>query len=135
MEYFAKISEPRKLRLSMMTCAKESIIMISLLEEIEAIRQKKTELFDETREDLRACSELMTRMNEFIGDEKTRMEVLNSYTASEKSEPHKTAKPQAKVSESKNSAASYDGIKEKTEVDRLEYTLRQIEERIAKLSK
>ena len=41
MEYFAKIEEPKKLRVGLMLAAKESIMACSMLENIEEIRQKK----------------------------------------------------------------------------------------------
>jgi hypothetical protein len=54
MEYFAKIDEPKKLRISLMLAAKESILACSILENIDQIRQTKLNLAAELREDFKA---------------------------------------------------------------------------------
>ena len=128
MEYFARIQEPKKLRLSMMKTARESIVMMALIEEVEIIREQKLELIDSLKEDFDCITKFYGDMANLMGDEKTRSEIIK--TAAKEDVPSKP-RTKAKVSEQKE---AHSLEKSKTDVDRLEYTLKQIEDRIAQLS-
>jgi hypothetical protein len=157
MEYFAKIDEPKKLRIGLMTAAKESIIACSILENIEDIRQKKLNLTAELREDFRDASISCKELSELISDEKTRKAILDSFNEFHKKElaaqniqaamtkangnstPKAAPVPKAKQHEVKYTKEEDEplpmDVKKKTDVDRLEYTLSQIEQKLADLNK
>jgi hypothetical protein len=145
MEYFAKIQEPKKLRLSMMQTAKESILMTSLLGDIEAIKVQKTDLMNEIKDDFKQIDEFCKFMSGIIADEKTRTEIIESAKTFQPKEHTKIKLevPLPKVHEHKSHHVEVEkdlpkitvNQKSKTEVDRLEYTLSQIEKKIADLSK
>lgn len=145
MEYFAKIDEPKKLRLSLMKAARESIVMISTLEEVEMIRQRKTELMEEVKEDFKNIEEFCKEMSNRLGDEATRKEMIESFKQMMKEEekadakamkltPKASPKEKEKEKPQEKPAPKLD-MKVKTDVDRLEYTLKQIEQKISDLSK
>jgi siroheme synthase (precorrin-2 oxidase/ferrochelatase) len=139
MEYFAKIEEPRKLRISLMTAAKESILAISSLEKIEDIRKRKSDMMAELKNDFSDTSLYCKALADLIADEKTRREILDSIKsimAEADAEEKKALK--AKALAAKQTAEVEKPVpaaEKKTEVDRLEYTLARIEQKLAELSK
>ena len=141
MEYFAKIQEPKKLRLSLMKAARESIILVSLLEEIERLRETRAELMDAVKEDFKSMEESCNALLNLLGDEKSRQELINSFRETQKEEEREDAKavrlsPRTHSDiKARSKQTPVLDIKAKTEVDRLEYTLKQIEDKIASLSR
>lgn len=140
MEYFTKIEDPKKLRISLMTAARDSIIVLSMLDSFTEIREQKTELMADLKDDFKEMSILCKQLSEMVSDEKTRKDILeNAKNLRIKEEPPKSYSkpgqkevfkhtpfyPQTKTPE----------VKSKTEVDRLEYTLSQIEQKLADLNK
>lgn len=147
MEYFTKIQEPKKLRISMMTAARDSVIIISMLESFTEIRKQKSELVISLKDDFKEMNNLCKQLSEFIADEKTRREALETVRIQAKEE---TLKPQSKTIKNSKIGVQKTELpkiqteeevmprftpKQKTEADRLEYTLAQIEQKLADLQK
>jgi hypothetical protein len=147
MEYFAKIDEQKKLRINLMLAAKESILAFSTLEQLEDIRQRKINLIAELKEDFKDASASCKALSELISDEKTRKAILDSYKTLKLKESHlkvpPVVAPKSKTKEIKEAKAKETdaeeplpiAVKKKTDVDRLEYTLSMIEQKLADLSK
>ncbi|MFA6073593.1 MAG: hypothetical protein WC758_05755 [Candidatus Woesearchaeota archaeon] len=145
MEYFTKINEPRKLRISLMTAAKESVVLLSMLEDLYELRRTKIEVVKSIKDDFKELNILCSQLANLVADEKTRKEVLEAIklSASSKDVPSKKSEvlklPTEKKDSIKNVKNTSDEvkvseIKKKTEVDRLEYTLSQIEQKLADLN-
>jgi hypothetical protein len=165
MEYFAKITEPKKLRINFMLAAKGSIICLSIMKNIEEIRRKKLDMIAELKEDFKDTSVYCKALSDLISDEKTRNAILESFNefrkkelakqdappAFPKAKPLIPVKPQpvkaipAKAQPVKSKPVEIlevpaeepliSPVKKQTDVDRLEYTLSQIEQKLADLSK
>ncbi len=150
MEYFAKIDEPKKLRISLMLAAKESILACSILENIDQIRQTKLNLAAELREDFKEASASCKALSDLISDEKTRKAILDSFNEMRKkaleqqkqamTPPKLDAVPKQQLPKAQKSKTEQDeplpiDVKKKTDIDRLEYTLSQIEQKLAELNK
>ncbi|MGV8168428.1 MAG: hypothetical protein ACP5N3_00055 [Candidatus Nanoarchaeia archaeon] len=142
MDYFIKIAEPKKLRIGLMSTARDSVIMISALESFVEIRKQKTDVILDLNNDFKELQVLCRQLSELVADEKTRKEALESYRPAVKADTSvKTnAKPLKKgakdvfVSTVPEKTSAPD-INRKTEADRLEYTLAQIEQKLASLQK
>lgn len=155
MEYFAKIDEPKKLRISLMIAAKESIIAYSNLERLEDIRQRKLNLLAGMREDFKDASAACKALSELVSDEKTRRSILEAYKELREKETKEIAKTQKFIAQ-KGSPRSLPAaakikaqeakvkaeeeplpmpVKKKTDMDRLDYTLSMIEQKLADLTR
>jgi hypothetical protein len=147
MEFYAKIDEPRKLRINFMLAAKESIIAFSRLEQLEEIRRRKVNLIGAMKEDFRDAAVACKALSELVSDEKTRKTILEAYKALKAQEakeiapkpavkaPLKPPKPKHAVAAEKAEEPLQIEVKKKTDMDRLEYTLGMIEQKLSELQK
>ncbi|MGV8163131.1 MAG: hypothetical protein ACP5N2_07405 [Candidatus Nanoarchaeia archaeon] len=157
MEYFTKIKEPKKLRVSMMTAARDSVIIISMLESFSETRKEKALIVSSLREDFKEMNSLCRQLSELIADEKTRREVLDAVKINIKAHKEEIQKkevqkipPKVEIKVPKPAPVKKELPKiqteeevmpqrilpkEKTEVDRLEYTLSQIEQKLSDLQR
>jgi hypothetical protein len=148
MEFYAKIDEPRKLRINFMLAARESIIAFSRLEQLEEIRRRKVNLIGAMKEDFRDAAVACKALSELVSDEKTRKTILEAYKALKAQEakelaPKPAVKAPLKPVKVKHAVLAEKAIEEplqievkkKTDMDRLEYTLNMIEQKLSELQK
>jgi hypothetical protein len=159
MEYFTKIKEPRRLRVALMTAAKDTVVTVAMLEHFTELRAQKTSLIASLRDDFKEMSQLCKTLAELIADEKTRREILAAVDAPktraeapafaplaqetvtapvvEKDKKGKKGKGKGKKAEPESEPEPMPAElpKRSTEVDRLEYTLNQIEQKLSDLQK
>jgi hypothetical protein len=153
MEYFKKIEEPKKLRISLMIAARDSILVTSMLENFSNIKKEKSELILSLKDDFKEINGLCKQLSNLIADDKTRKEIIESLKVVKAKEDPKIVDklpPSFKVKTEIKQPSVFSVPKDKypdvklpakeepkgkTEVDRLEYTLSQIEKKLADLTR
>jgi hypothetical protein len=167
MEYFVRIEEPKKLRVALMSAARDVVLMQTALGELQALRKEKSSVVSAAKDDFRQITSMCRKLSETIADEKARREILNSLRPREPEHAavfrreapplkERQMRPAQKAAQKRSNDMlpeitendlpmvsrgikmpdlKMSGSEAKTEVDRLGYTLAQIEKKLAELNK
>ncbi len=153
MTYFAKIGRPKELRISILEAAKDTIGCIALQKKINSIREEKKKLADEVKEGLRKISGVCTQLEQYLPHKELKKEAEKEEAERLKEQDSRKSMLSEKKLEEKIRVMRAEAEKERalkkkekvikpkepelpslTDVDRLEYTLRKIEKKLAELN-
>ncbi len=156
MSFYTKISDPKGLRISILEAAKETLTCMAQHKTVISIREEKQQLIHELKEDLIEISKLCTTLEEYLPHKELKKEaekeekerkkqesadltllqekrIQQKLREMQKEEPQrpKAAKPIQQKPAPKPTPTKMPSL---TDVDRLEYTLKKIEQKLADLN-
>lgn len=141
--YFSKLSQPKELRKSILISAKESLLMLSKQKELESIKAAKDEKIDKLATVIKMINKQIKKLDTLMPNKELKKEPMKRKKHLHNSIHHhirkedllsKTAKTKGKKSKS-GKLQEIQAPKEPTitDMDRLEYTLKKIEDKLASL--
>ena len=76
--YFSRVSDPKVLRIALLETSRETLILLRQQKEYYAVRERKKQLVEDLRKDVREISEMLKRIDEFFPDKQTiKQEILD----------------------------------------------------------
>ncbi len=139
MNYFKKISKPKELRRNLLEGAKTSLLMVKNDRELAQLRDKKKLLLLELITDVQKIKELSSDLDEYLVNDELKKKIDDNTdiikreisTPDEKEEESTIIRRPAREHKSVEKTVSQP--QEDTELDRLEYTLSNIEKKLEAL--
>ena len=144
MSFYSRINSPDEFRKALLTTAKTVILTQTDYEELKSIKQKKSELIKAMEKNMDSIGELGYELEKLLTNTNIKKKLdakapnsYNYYEEEDKTEikptptPKPKASPKPKSKEIPQERTFKQDNNELNELDRLEHTLRKIEERIA----
>lgn len=123
--YFSRINNPNQLRKEVLLATKESIILLSRQKKSEDIKIKKGQLCEEINSTLNEIHKQIKNLDEILPNKELKKEPLITKKQQVKKEIEKPKLKKFLPQESKEQQI--------TDLDRLDYTLKKIEEKLSRL--
>lgn len=131
MTFFSRIENPKALRKKILESAKESLIIELKQKNLLELKDKREELIALLDEDLAELSLITKKLDDLLPEKQLKKELYKKLAPERKTSKKTTTKKQKVESQSEVHKRPAQEI---TEMDRLEYTLKKIEDKIAQLS-
>ncbi|PIN80719.1 hypothetical protein COV13_03115 [Candidatus Woesearchaeota archaeon CG10_big_fil_rev_8_21_14_0_10_32_9] len=131
MEYFSRISDTKNLRIRMMTVARDGILLLTRLEDFNALRAKKLELINSLKTEIKDLEDFSKRLELLMADPELREEIEEEYSFDLKEKQHEDGRKKMSASLAK---AEPQKVSKTTDVDRLQYTLDKLEKKLMELN-
>lgn len=132
MEYFSRISDTKNLRIRMMTVARDSILLLTKLEDFHQLRANKLNLINSLKEEIQALEDLSKRLELLMADPELREEIEEEYSFELKEKQHQEERKKIGATLEKTNQAPKP--QKTTDVDRLQYTLDKLERKLQELN-
>jgi hypothetical protein len=128
--YFSKISNPKQLRVSLLQAAKEPLILLSMQKELAELRANKKRIVSELESELAGLLNSIKKLDNILPEKELKKELYES-----KEEKVDAIQILTRKQTVKKSDVAVSSEKQMSEMDRIEYTLRKIESKLAELDK
>ena len=115
----------------MMTVARDGILLLTRLEDFNALRAKKLELINSLKTELQALEDFSKRLELLMADPELREEIEEEYSFDLKEKQHEDGRKKMSASLAK---AEPQKVSKTTDVDRLQYTLDKLEKKLMELN-
>jgi len=130
MTFYSRIENPKSLRKSILEAAKEILIMEVKQKKFLELKDKRENLILQLDKDLARLSTITKKLDDLLPEKQLKKELYKK-TKPEKKTPKKVT---IKKQKAEPRQEVYKQPAQITEMDRLEYTLKKIEDKIAQLS-
>jgi len=130
MEYFSRISDTKNLRIRMMTVARDGILLLTKLEDFNALRARKLELINSLKTEIQDLEDFSKRLELLMADPELREEIEEEYSFELKEKQHEDDRKKMSASFAKAEPQ----VSKTTDVDRLQYTLDKLEKKLMELN-
>jgi len=131
MTYFSRIENPKSLRKSILEAAKEVLVLEVKQKNFLELKDKRENLILQLDADLAELSTITKKLDDLLPEKQLKKELYKK-TESKKKTSKKVRTKKQKAQPQKEGHGQPDH--KITEMDRLEYTLKKIEDKIAQLS-
>lgn len=143
--YFSKLNNPKQLRKNILLGAKESLLMLSKQKQIEDLKAEKDQSIQDLSEIVQDINKEIKKLDAMLPNKELKKEAMKRIHHTHTEVHHrvhhaKTKKTTTKSSStskfSKSSISDVQAPKQPTitDMDRLEYTLKKIEDKLASLN-